>query len=205
MENSWNTVKAEFLQGATDPLTTLNLGLPCVAIVGRSNAGKSSLVNRLCNQKKLARVSGTPGRTQEINYFKVTLKRKLSGEVFEFILADLPGFGFAKFSKEQRERTASMIIQFIRDNQEVDMVLLLNDSKRTPEADEAAVRNECFKREKHLLVIATKCDRLNQSERAKNIKALATGFGLQAEDLFSSGEKMPVAPILERLVALLSL
>ena len=98
---------------------------PLVAVVGKSNVGKSSLINMLANNRKLARTSDTPGRTRLINYFSFG----------EFVLADLPGYGFAKVSKEEKAKWASLMEDFLR-TQDIKLLILLTDIRHDPTADD---------------------------------------------------------------------
>lgn len=190
---------AEFLQGATSLSDMPRDGVPEVALCGRSNAGKSTLLNRLTGRNKLARVSGTPGRTQEINFFNIRINAPNGRR--EIRLVDLPGFGFAKFSKKQRESLSRLTVQYLSERSQLSALLLLVDSKRVPEQDEQSIQQLCFERDLPLIVAATKIDRLTQKDSHKALKDIAGALGLQAGDLAVSGEKTSPERIWELLLS----
>jgi GTP-binding protein len=146
--------------------------LPEIAFWGRSNVGKSSLLNRLVRRKKLARVSNTPGRTREINFFSVN---------GEFLLVDLPGYGYARVSKEARARWAPLIETYVRSSEQLRGLVLLVDARHDPSADDHRVLEMLADVGVPVLIVATKCDKLRPRERAARISALAASLGV-AED-----------------------
>lgn len=194
----------EFLGGAADYANLPTNDLPEVAFVGRSNVGKSTLINRLTNRKKLARTSSTPGRTTEINFFKVSLIQVSDENEIErnFVLVDLPGFGYAKFAKEQRESLSKLTVNFIKKRQQLSTICLLNDGRREPEADELAIRDLTFAAEKHLLIVLTKIDKLNQKEKALYPKKIAEAYNLEINDLILAGEKTSPENLWQRIITL---
>jgi GTP-binding protein len=187
----------EFLFGAPSVEDIRPQRLPEIAVVGRSNVGKSSLINRLLC-RKVARVSGKPGCTLQINFFDVQGRNEVRD--FRFALVDLPGFGFAKVSKQEREELSRMIVSYVQTRERLQAVLLLNDCRRAAGEDEVAVQRMCAEAGVPVIVVATKIDTLNRAERAKAIPALACGFHLEAQDLVISGEKVSVGPIWERFL-----
>ena len=163
---------SEFVRSAFQVDDFLRDGLPMVAFVGRSNVGKSSLLNRLLGSKKLARTSSTPGRTRSVNYFLVN--RKL-------YFVDLPGYGYAKAGKGERRRWAQVTERFFETAPEGMPVVLLVDSRvgATP-LDEQAY--EYFaSRGARIIVVATKIDRLGRSRHAKKLGEIAAALGLPAD------------------------
>ena len=175
-----------------------------VMFIGRSNVGKSSFINRLTNRKGLARTSGTPGRTQEINLFPVVLKDQRDKEV-SVVLADLPGFGYSKFAKNMREELSRLTVEYLTTRENLSIVCLLNDARRLPEADEHAIQELAFSSDRHLLICLTKCDKLSKNELSKQRAAIARAYGLEPNDLIITGEKIDVEPVWERLLSLLAL
>src|ERR1019366_5422640 len=133
-----------------------------VAIAGRSNVGKSSLLNALTGIKGLARTSKTPGRTQRINLFAV-------GE--SLALADLPGYGYAKMPQAVAQRIASSMTEYLHDRENLAALVMLVDSRRGPGREEIELAEIIRKRELVLIVVATKCDKLKRSERARAVAA----------------------------------
>ncbi|MFS8564423.1 MAG: ribosome biogenesis GTP-binding protein YihA/YsxC [Rhabdochlamydiaceae bacterium] len=132
--------------------------LPEIAIAGRSNVGKSSLINHLLNHKNLARVSSLPGKTQTINFFNVDDK---------LILADLPGYGFAKRSKTLQEEWATGIDLYLKNRPCLKLLLLLIDSRRLPAEEELTLILWAEHYQKPILIIFTKSDTLTPHEREK--------------------------------------
>jgi GTP-binding protein len=141
--------------------------IPAVGIVGRSNSGKSSLINALCNQKKLALTSATPGKTRTINYFYVPSNKP---HYKEFFLVDLPGYGFAQLSKAENEQLHYVIDQYIANAPFLKMILLIMDSRRKLEKEEYSILNYCLDHDKDILLIRSKWDKLKQTERDQLLK-----------------------------------
>lgn len=195
--------KAEFIIGAFKLADIPPSDLPEVAFLGRSNVGKSSLINRLTGRKSLARVSSTPGRTQQINVFEIDALTRDNTPVL-FSMVDLPGYGYARFSKARREVMSRLIVEYVERSPRLQVVCLLNDSKRLPEADELAIRDLCSAAGVHLLVCPTKCDRLKSKDLQKQLAAIARAYGLEQKDLVVTGEKTPAPKVWERILPLLS-
>jgi len=135
-----------------------------VALAGRSNVGKSSLLNALTGIKGLARTSKTPGRTQSINLFAI-------GD--SLALADLPGYGYAKMPHAVAQRIASMMEEYLHHRKNLAALVMLVDSRRGPGREELQLADLIRERGLMLIVAATKCDKLKRSERAKAIAAFA--------------------------------
>jgi len=133
-----------------------------IAIAGRSNVGKSSLINHLFNHKNLARISSTPGKTQTINFFDVDN---------QLILVDFPGYGFAKRSHETQEKWAASIDKYLQNRPTLALILLLIDCRRMPTEDDLAFVEWAHHFHKPLLIIFTKSDTLSEHERGKNTEA----------------------------------
>lgn len=135
--------------------------LPEIAILGRSNVGKSSLINHLFNQKKLAKTSSTPGKTRLLNFFLVD---------DSFILVDLPGYGFAKAPKEEIEKWSQAIDHYLNERPTLKLIFLLIDSRRDFNKEDLAIMNWAENKKIPLLLIFTKTDKLSPSEKAKFLK-----------------------------------
>ena len=135
-----------------------------IAFVGRSNAGKSSVINALCARRKLARTSRTPGRTQQFVAFRIRADRRL---------IDLPGFGFAKVSKSKREHWGRVIPEYLSTRRSLLGLVLVVDSRRMLKAEEHDIVDWCVDAELPVLVLLNKCDKLKQQEAAQALKAVA--------------------------------
>ena len=173
--------------------------LPEIVLLGRSNVGKSSLLNRLANQKNLARVSKTPGRTQDINSF--ILEIEAEKKIKKIRLIDLPGFGFANVSKNTAQKLENLIRETLEQRETLAALFLLNDCRRVAEDEEIWARDTAFSSDVTVTVIATKCDKLSNNEKAKMLKNLSESYGLERDDILISGEKVSIEPILRRMVS----
>ena len=142
---------AEFVKGATAPEHFPVSNLPEVAMIGRSNVGKSSLINSLVRSSKMARVSNTPGKTQEINFFVTDLG---------FMLVDLPGYGYAKVSKVQREQFSSLIKTYVLKRKQLAVTCVLVDARHDPQPLDLAMIEELEFERRPYAVVLTKCDKL---------------------------------------------
>ncbi len=191
-------INSEFIAGY-EKLEDLPKDLAQVAILGRANSGKSTLVNKLCQRRKLAKTSKTPGRTQEFNFFKITYK--IDDTENDFYFVDLPGFGFSKFSKEKRRTLSKNIVNYINSNSNIKAILLLNDSRRTPQEDEKAIQKLCFENNLMLQVILTKIDKLKKNDIKKQQNLISKIYNLEANDLLLSGENMALDSIWERILS----
>ena len=146
------------------------IGLPEVAIAGKSNVGKSSLINRLCRQNKLAKTSGTPGKTRLLNVF--TLNEALH-------LIDLPGYGFAKVNKAEKLRWASMLDGYFAQTGTLRRVLHLVDIRHDPTADDRDMNGFLRATGFPFTVIATKADKISRGARMQHIAAICRGLQVQ--------------------------
>ncbi len=139
-----------------------------VAFLGRSNVGKSSLINSLCKQKKLAKSSATPGKTQLINFFEVLCKK--DEDKFSIHFIDLPGFGYAKVSKNLKEIWNKNLDEFLKLRSSIKLFVHLIDSRHTNldiDLNLDEYLKSFLKPDQRILKVFTKCDKLNQSEKAK--------------------------------------
>ena len=167
-------LNAEFVKSCEQPEQFPRDRMHAIAFAGRSNVGKSSLINSLLRRKGLARVSRTPGKTQLINVFLVTTD---DPKVPNLHVVDLPGYGYAKVSKTVHARWRPMIEQYLTGHDGLRGVLLLVDSRGTERQDMEAV-NWLLRRGLPVLLVATKSDKLSRSERAGCLAALRDAFGL---------------------------
>jgi len=153
--------------------------MPEIAFAGRSNVGKSSLINVLVNRKNLVRTSSTPGRTQLINFFQVNN---------QFMLVDLPGFGFAKVPLAVKKQWGPMVETYLSKRENLKVVVLLVDIRRTPGEEEQQLMSWLTAYSIPVLVVATKCDKVSKNEKARQAALIAQHMGLAKSDLhfFSS-------------------
>ena len=136
-----------------------------IAFSGRSNVGKSSLINRIFGRKSLARVSSQPGKTATINFYELENIR----------FADLPGYGYAKVSKSEKERWSGLIGGYLSDGRRnLELIFQLVDMRHPPSADDIAMINYLIDSELPFVVVLTKSDKLNRTERAARLEALRT-------------------------------
>jgi GTP-binding protein len=154
--------------------------LPEVAFAGRSNVGKSSLINALVRHRKLARVSNTPGRTREINFFSVN---------DQFVLADLPGYGYARVSKEKRAVWRPLIEGYLLRSPQLRGVVQLLDVRRTPSDDDLQMLEFLSRAGTPTLVVATKIDKLLAAQRTSRVEALTREAGLELEQVIPFSAK----------------
>lgn len=151
--------------------------LPEVAVIGRSNVGKSSLLNLLVRRKAFARVSRTPGRTQEVNFFQVNQ---------EFVLVDLPGYGYAKVSKTKRHSWQPLIDGYLRMTTQLRGIVLLLDIRREPNAEDLAMLDYLAELEIPTLIVITKVDKLGTTERARRMAEVIASIGVDEEQVIAS-------------------
>ncbi len=170
-------LSAEFVKSCDQPDQFPKDRLPAVAFVGRSNVGKSSLINSLLHRKGLARVSRTPGKTQMINVFLVTTD---DPQVRRFYVVDLPGYGYAKVAKTVRARWQPLIEAYLSGSEGLRGVLLLLDSRGGERQDAEAV-DWLSRIGPPLALVATKADKLSRSARATSLAALRDAFGLAGD------------------------
>lgn len=177
---------AEFLYGAPTVNHLKQNREPEIAVLGRSNCGKSSFLNLVCNKRGLARSSSTPGRTQEINIFSVRVMLG-KGKPKAAHIADFPGFGFAKFSKTQREAVSKMTVDYLEQRDSLALACLLNDCRRDPGTDELSLTRIFLDRGIPFLIIMTKCDKLSNSQLIKQKRSICEQYGISEELLVCSG------------------
>lgn len=149
-------------------------GLPEIAFLGRSNVGKSSLINSLCNQRNLARVSGEPGKTQTINYFQSMLRSR--GEEREerkpFFLIDLPGYGFARTGGKKKQMWSDFIGEYVTQSSHLILLCLLIDLRHPGLSIDCQAYEWLSRQGVHIQIVGTKADKLSSNEKRKNIAQL---------------------------------
>ena len=191
-----NITSAEFVTTAADRSGWPAERLPEAAFLGRSNVGKSSLLNCLVQRKALARTSSTPGRTRHINFFRVNQK---------WIFADLPGYGYAQVSREMRQNWQALVEDYLAGRKQIQAVVLILDLRRTPGDQERDLLDWLSERSIPVLLAATKADKLSPPERRKALAALAQALGMGPEQitLFSAPTGEGREELWEKILVLL--
>lgn len=171
--------------------------LPEVAFAGRSNVGKSSLLNTLVGRRKMARVSKTPGRTREINFFRVNEA---------FLLVDLPGYGYAKISKERKADWKPLIKSYLKLTPQLRGIVLLLDIRREPSEDDRAMLDFLSEVEIPTIVAVTKADKLSSAAVEAKVSGLAKSTGLSEDQVipFSSRTGAGRTELAEALMSLVA-
>ncbi|MBX7118957.1 MAG: ribosome biogenesis GTP-binding protein YihA/YsxC [Gemmatimonadaceae bacterium] len=171
--------------------------LPEVAFAGRSNVGKSSLINTLVRRKAAARVSRTPGRTREINFFDVN---------HQFVLADLPGYGYARIAKERKAEWRPLIEGYLRRSPKLVGIVQLLDVRRDPTDDDRQMLDLLAELQVPAIVCVTKVDKLSRAQAAAQVAAIARDLALDPEQMiaFSSETGEGRDELAEALVSLLA-
>ena len=167
-------LSAEFVKSASKPSEYPKGGLPELAIAGKSNVGKSSLINALVNRKNLAKISSTPGRTQLINFFLIN--GKLS-------LVDLPGYGYAKVPLHIRQTWKPMVESYLQTREDIRLVILIIDARRGASAEDLNLLDWLDYHRIPSLIVLTKTDKLSQIERAQQKKNLSENSSPCAQTL----------------------
>lgn len=160
-------------------------GLPEVAFSGRSNVGKSSLINHVLRRTRspIARVSNTPGKTREINFFQVDALPERGSEPVEFFLVDLPGYGYARVPDSVRAAWKPLIEDYLSRSRSLRGVLQLIDSRRDPTDEDLLMLEFLAKLGAPTLVVLTKVDKLKRSQREPTVRATAERLGLDMEQI----------------------
>lgn len=184
-------VSLDIVMGVTSsmPQTTL----PEVAFAGKSNVGKSSLINALMNRKSLARTSSQPGKTQTINFYNINNVMHL---------VDLPGYGYANASEEVKAKWGRMIERYLQKSQQLKQVFLLIDIRHAPSANDKLMYDWIVHNGYRPVIIATKLDKLKRSQVAKSVKIVREGLNLEKEDIlipFSAQTKQGLEQIWETI------
>lgn len=164
--------KAQYLISSPDYMKCPKADRPEYAFIGRSNVGKSSLINMLCDNEKLAKTSGSPGKTQLINHFEVSsvIGTGSSAQQSNWYLVDLPGYGFAKVSQSSRRKWEQMIENYLRKRENLTMVFVLIDSRHSPQKIDLEFLANLSKWDIPFTLVFTKSDKENQRTVSKNVK-----------------------------------
>ena len=190
------TVNLETVIGVTSKLPENHL--PEFAFSGKSNVGKSSLINALMNRKAYARTSSQPGKTQTINFYNIN-------DALYYV--DLPGYGYAKVALEAKEKWGKMIERYLRQSPMLKIVFLLVDIRHEPSANDKSMYDWIVYNGYHPVIIATKLDKINRSQIQKQVKLLRQGLGMDKDGIlipFSAETKQgreEIWDLIERVMA----
>lgn len=189
---------AEFLTSVADSGKLPDFGAPEIAFAGKSNVGKSSFINFLTGNGKLARTSGDPGRTRLLNFFGINGR--------EVVFVDLPGYGFAKVAKTEKAKWGAMIEGYLTGSSNLKNVFVLLDVRHEPTADDKMLLNFLYHYNIPFTVIATKCDKLSRAQLTKRRAEIASSVGVGTGNVYmiSALKKTGKEEILARLDALLA-
>ena len=158
-----NFNKAEFVRSAGEPKDFLRDGLPQFAFAGRSNVGKSSVINRLVGRKNLAYVGASPGKTTHINYFLIDQKA---------YLVDLPGYGYAKVAQAEKQRWSDLIETYFNSDRRIELVFQLIDMRHPPTKDDLMMVDFLIQNEFPFVIVLTKKDKLSKKQQEERMAAL---------------------------------
>ena len=171
---SINFNKVEFVLSAVKKSTFVRDGRPQVTFAGRSNVGKSSVINRLVNRKNFARVGATPGKTSQINYFLIDK---------QIYFTDLPGYGYAKVSKDERDRWGQLMEDYFQEEGLITVGVLIVDARHKPTADDVTMCDWFKGTGCPMIVVANKLDKLKKSEVEPNMQRIWEMLELDEEDI----------------------
>jgi len=155
-----------------------------IAFMGRSNVGKSSLINSLCRRNGLARTSGSPGKTQTLNFYRLMAKMS-EIDRREFFLVDLPGYGYARAGKTSRQQWAQFIEEYLLQSPRLQLACQLIDIRHDPMASDISTYQWLIENDVPVQVIATKADKLTRMNVNKNVNAIRKGLGMRSDNIIA--------------------
>ena len=176
MEEMLTIKNATFITSAATAKQFITPDKPMIAVCGKSNVGKSSFINMLANRKKLAKTSSEPGRTRLVNYF----------DFGEFILADLPGYGFARVSKGEKEKWAKTLDAFFKNKEQISHVFMLADCRHDPTEDDMQMLQFLHYHTIPFTVTLTKADKLSRMKLKEHVRAIAADMYLGVSNLLAT-------------------
>ena len=184
-------IKARFITSAANKSQFIKPDKPIIAVCGKSNVGKSSFINMLANQKKLAKVSKEPGRTRLVNYF----------DMGEFVLADLPGYGYARVSHEEKLKWGRLLDDFFADKSAIAHVFSLADIRHDPTSDDIQMIEYLTYHILPFTVIATKADKLSRAQAQRSVINIAATYKCGADNIIvtSSETRQGLDKVLEKI------
>ena len=191
MQEKITVTKSDYVTSAVGKKQYPEESLPEIVFIGRSNVGKSSLINSLTRRKNLARTSQTPGKTQTINFYKVELKIFADDAAIHknFFLVDLPGYGYAKTGKNQRQNWAKFIDDYLINRREIKFVCQLIDIRHEPQESDKKMFAWLVEKNLPVLLVATKSDKISKTEQKKNLSAIKKILGVEENSLLPFSAK----------------
>ncbi|HCH92635.1 MAG TPA: YihA family ribosome biogenesis GTP-binding protein [Clostridiales bacterium] len=190
--------QAKFVTSVADASKLPDYGVPEIAIAGKSNVGKSSFINFMVNQNKLAKTSQEPGRTRLLNYFEIN-----NGEYY---FVDLPGYGYAKVNKQEKQKWGGLIENYLRTSNRLINVFVLVDMRHEPTDDDKMLINYLYSYNIPFTIIATKADKLSRAQQQKCLSVIATALCVGTKDILvtSASAKTGKENVLSRIEMLLA-
>ena len=190
--------QAKFVTSVADASKMPDYGVPEIAIAGKSNVGKSSFINFMVNQNKLAKTSQEPGRTRLLNYFEIN-----NGEYY---FVDLPGYGYAKVNKQEKQKWGGLIENYLRTSNRLINVFVLVDMRHEPTDDDKMLINYLYSYNIPFTIIATKADKLSRAQQQKCLSVIATALCVGTKDILvtSASAKTGKENVLARIEMLLA-
>ena len=194
-----NIIRAKYIASAVKKAQYPEERLKEIAFIGRSNVGKSSLINSLTRVHNLARVSGQPGKTQTINFYELTARFLENGEDELFHLVDLPGYGYAKTAQSNRKQWAKFIEEYFLQSEHLQFVCQLIDIRHEPMKSDKEMFDWLIKNNIPVLIIATKADKISRGAINKQIAQIRKSLGVKEIDIlpYSSPKKQGKSELLE--------
>lgn len=189
--------QARFVTSVANLSQLPDYGVPEIAIAGKSNVGKSSFINFMVNQNKLAKTSQEPGRTRLLNYFEINKG--------EYYFVDLPGYGYAKVNKQEKQKWGGLIETYLKNSTRLINVFVLMDIRHEPSEDDLLMVHYLYAYGIPFTLIATKADKLSRAQQQKALAVIASKMGVGVKDILvtSSSQKTGKEQVLERIDILL--
>lgn len=189
--------QARFVTSVANLSQLPDYGVPEIAIAGKSNVGKSSFINFMVNQNKLAKTSQEPGRTRLLNYFEINKG--------EYYFVDLPGYGYAKVNKQEKQKWGGLIETYLKNSTRLINVFVLVDIRHEPSEDDLLMVHYLYAYGIPFTLIATKADKLSRAQQQKALAVIASKMGVGVKDILvtSSSQKTGKEQVLERIDTLL--
>lgn len=204
---SWEILKADFVTSAVRAEQYPQPALPEVAFIGRSNVGKSSLLNSLSRRKNLARVSSTPGKTQTLNFYQLEARRQSQAHEDRagFYVVDLPGYGFARKGQANKDAWSGFISKYMSESEHLHLVCQLIDIRHKPQESDIACYQWLLENQLNVLLVLTKADKLSRSAAAAAVALFKRELGLDEAHImsYSSSQQEQRPELIQRIMSAL--